>query len=112
MEIFEVSPIPSSRMKTGRSASAGVLRNTSSSGSSSASPHRYQPISRPSGTATTIAMAKPVSALARLCSVLLAGLPPEIDVQPRDEGFAAVHAGIVNYTSNQAHREKGDLQFL
>ncbi len=45
-------------------------------------------------------MAKPVSALARLCSVLLAGLPPEIDVQPRDEGFAAVHAVIVNDISN------------
>ncbi|CAM5425514.1 hypothetical protein SAVIM40S_05525 [Streptomyces avidinii] len=61
--------MPSSSTKTGSRASAAVLRNTSSRGPSSAATGRYQPMSRPSGTATATAMPKPPKERARLARV-------------------------------------------
>src|SRR6266545_4656502 len=61
MEIFEVSPRPRISTKTGISAKAAVLRNTSSSGLSITATGLYQPMSRPSGTARTMASPRPDS---------------------------------------------------
>src|SRR6266511_2213485 len=61
MEIFEVSPRPRISTKTGISAKAAVLRNTASSGLSITATGLYQPMSRPGGTARTMASPRPDS---------------------------------------------------
>src|SRR3569833_3347477 len=58
---FDSSPMPSSSVNTGSSASAAVLRASSSSGCRNRATGRYQPISRPSGTATATAIANPAA---------------------------------------------------
>ena len=66
MAIFEVSPNPRMSTNTGSSASAAVLRNSSSTGLRTAASGRYQPMSSPSGTATATARPNPDSDRTRL----------------------------------------------
>src|SRR5471032_3006045 len=62
IDTFDISPMPRISTKTGRIASGAVLRKTSSNGLRILATPRYQPMTRPSGTPTAIAMANPASA--------------------------------------------------
>ena len=80
-------------MKTGSSASAAVLRKTSSTGVRSSRTGRYQAIAAPTGTAVTTARPKPAPARTRLAwawrhsspSVTISDQRVQDDVQRRDE---------------------------
>src|SRR5471032_3100263 len=80
IDTFDVSPIPRISTKTGRIASGAVLRKTSSNGLSISATPRYQPMTSPSGTPTTIAMINPPRARAPLakrcaCNSPVASMP-------------------------------------
>src|SRR3954468_19637056 len=98
---FEVSPSPRMSTNTGSSASAAVLRNTSSSGLSSVATGRYQPMSSPSGTARTIARPNPDSDRIRLASTCWASWPV---TSSRDHATSTSDSGGRNVGSTRFRR--------
>src|SRR6266704_1362034 len=101
--IFEVSPRPRIRMNTGISASAAVLRNTSSTGPSSTATGRYQPMSRPSGTATRMASPSPDSDRTMLAWMCWASSPSDASAH---HARSTCDSGGRNVASTRSSRGK------
>ena len=60
IETLDVSPIPSSNIKTGNNAKAAVFRNSSNTGFNSSFANGYQPMISPKGMETKIAKPNPL----------------------------------------------------
>ena len=69
---------PRMRMNTGTSATGGMLRMKSTTGSMYRAAVRFDPTRTPSGTAIAIAMRKPI---ARFCSVGTTWIPQNCQIQ-------------------------------